>query len=99
MTANTEEKFSRASEIRMVKLGLVDAITAANLNLENRTDEMRTYEVGAKETLDYLANPESPIHKIKPFILRDYGDTVQKARETFPNEASLDPLHRLLEVI
>jgi hypothetical protein len=99
MTINVNEKYSRGTEVSMVRLGLVGAITAAQLNSEGRTEEMKTYETGAKETLDYLANPNSPIHKIKPFILRDYEEVVQKARETFPSEESLNSLHELLEII
>jgi hypothetical protein len=95
MTFN--EKQFGDSDLVNVRLGLINAIAAANLKLEGRNDEMKTYETCAREMLEYLANPNSPIHKIRPQILRNYGEDIIMAKETFPSNVSLCCLENLLE--
>ena len=92
------EKYSAGSEVRKVNLGIMGAIITVKLNREGRTNEMKAYELPAKRMLDYLANPESLIHKIRPHVFEEHEDVIEKARETFPQEESLDHLQRLLNM-
>jgi hypothetical protein len=90
--------YVRQNERGKVNMGLIGAITAVSLKSDCKDAEAKTFETGARETLDYLANPKSPLNKRHPFILNEYGDTIQKARETFPQEESMHYLQKLLEL-
>jgi len=93
------EQFSKKNEIEKVKLGLIGAITAVNLKQEAKPlKEQKEYEVTARKFLNYLADTESLIHKIYPHVLEEHEDTIQKAREKFPEPESLDYLQKLLEM-
>lgn len=98
MVVNLGEEFSRESEFMKISNGLVGAVTAVYMKMDGKEKEIKIHLTGARKTLDYLANPESPINKEFPSILREYGDTIQKARETFPEEVSMNYIQKLLEV-
>ena len=93
------EQFSKKSEIEKVKLGLIGAITAAHLKQEIKPPkEQKQYESTAKKFLNYLANPKSLIHEIFPYVLEEHEDTIQNAREKFPEPESEEYLQKLLEM-
>jgi hypothetical protein len=98
MAVNLEEDYSKESLFMKISNGLVDADTAVRLKMDGKEKEMKIYLTGAKEILDYLANPESPINKKYHGILIEYGDIIQKARETFPEEESMNHIQKLLEI-
>jgi len=92
------EEYSREAEIRKIKLGLFGAITAVNLRQEGKDKESKQFEPVARDFLNYLADPESLIHKIRPNIFEENKDIIEKARETFPEPESFNYLQKLLDV-
>lgn len=91
------ERFARRNEIGYVKLGLISAITAVNLKIDGTSpNEQPHYESSGKKVLDYLADKESLIHVISPQISERNEETIEKARESFPEPQSIDPLLTLL---
>ena len=82
----------------MIINGLAGASIAIGLKIEGRDNEAKSYMTGAREVLDYLANPESTINKKLPFIQVEYGDTIEKAREKFPEESSVEYIEKLLRL-
>jgi hypothetical protein len=93
------EKYQDESELRKVKNGLIGAITVAHLKQEIKPPkEQKQYESTARKFLNYLVDTESLIHKIFPYVLEENEDTIQKAREKFPEPESLDYLQKLLEM-
>lgn len=93
------EKHQDEFELRKVKNGLIGAINAAHLKQEIKPPKkQKEYEITARKFLNYLANPESLIHEIFPYVLEEHEDTIQKARETFPEPESEEYLQKLLEM-
>lgn len=93
------EGYQDGSELRKVRLGLIGAITAAHLKQEIKPPkEQKQYEITARKFLNYLANPKSLIHEIFPYVLEEHEDTIQNAREKFPEPESEEYLQKLLEM-
>jgi hypothetical protein len=91
------EKFRRESEIRRIKNGLISAITAVNIRQEGR--DSSEYENGGRTALEDLANPESLINEIKPYLLKDHKETIEKAKSAYPTLDSRTYLTELLKMI
>ncbi|MEM5872382.1 MAG: hypothetical protein QXD55_00760 [Candidatus Aenigmatarchaeota archaeon] len=92
------EKYSKKSEIRKVRLGLIGAITAVNLKQEGNEKEFKNYEEQARNILNYLADPDSLAYEALP-ILKEHTDTIEKARESFPEPEALNHLQKLLDIL
>jgi len=85
------EKYSKKAELRKVKNSLQVAILAVNTKEDGTSPESHSQlQASGKKILDYLADPESLIHKIYPHILEEHGDIIEKAREKFPEPESRD---------
>jgi len=93
------EKYQDESELRKVKNGLFVTITTviSKQDLSNLEHQSECKAAG-KEFLKYLADPESLINRIYQRIFEENRDTIEKAREKFPEPESLDHLQKLLEM-
>lgn len=90
------ERNTKLNEIGYVKLGLISAVTAVNLKIEESPHLQPHYET-AKKALDYLVDRKSLIHEIAPAVFERNKEKIEEARETFPEPRSLDILLALLD--
>jgi len=94
------EQYSRASEIRRIRLGLIGAITAVNIKADGTSrQQQRDYEEGGRKVLEDLSNPESKINRIYPRLLEKHGETIEKAKSKYPTLESRDYLLNLMYIV
>ena len=94
------EKYKSESEVRKTTLGIISAITAVNLKQEKTIPkEQPEYERGGRETLSCLVDPESLIHRIRPDLMKNHRETIEKAKELYPSLESKEYLLSLLNIV
>ena len=84
------ERFTRKNEIAYVKMGLISAITAVNLKIEEKSPN--EYESSGRRILNHLADKESLINSIAPRVFERNREIIEETRESFPEPKILDSL-------
>jgi hypothetical protein len=91
----SQEKYSRDSYVRKIRLGLISALTAVNLKEECGT-AFSEYNEPGKKTLEEISNPHSDIYSIYPDLFKKNESTIENALRYYPKPESREYLLALL---